>query len=129
MIYLLDTYLIVKLIQADDSHISQKAKELFQDTHNHFIASTVSLWEMVIKYSIDKLELKEKPGSWLLEMAQDMGWSILNIEAQHIFQAGELPHYHNDPFDRLLVAQSQIEKIPLITPDKKFKKYDTKVIW
>lgn len=129
MNYLFDTCLLINLINGKKEEISSHVQTLLQNPSSKMLLSTVSLWEMVIKYSIDKLELKEEPRPWLLEMAKDMGWTILDINPHHIFKVSQLPHHHNDPFDRLLVAQSQIEKIPLITPDKKFKKYDMKVIW
>ncbi len=129
MNYLFDTCLLINLINGKKEEISSHVQSLLQNPSSKMSLSTVSLWEMAIKYSIDKLALKEEPGPWLLEMAKEMGWTILDINAHHIFKVSQLPHHHNDPFDRLLVAQSQIEKIPLITPDKKFKKYDMKAIW
>jgi PIN domain nuclease of toxin-antitoxin system len=93
------------------------------------MVSAVSLWEIVIKHSFGKLPLSKPPSLWLLDVLQEMGWATLSIDPLHVLCLSKLPLYHKDPFDRLLVAQSQTEDIPIITPDKKFKKYDVEIVW
>ena len=89
----------------------------------------VSLWEIAIKYSLKKLDLKKAPGEWLLDIATNMGWEILSVLPTHALKVSDFPYHHRDPFDRLLISQAQTERIPVITPDEKFREYAVKVVW
>ena len=70
----------------------------------------------------------EKPEYYVMSRLQRDGFMSLKIEHIHALKAGALPLHHNDPFDRMLIAQAQVEKLPTITSDKKFSMYDVQLI-
>jgi PIN domain nuclease of toxin-antitoxin system len=84
----------------------------------------VSIWELQIKKSLGKIIL---PENFIIELQQS-GYEILNISANHILMLEKLPIFHRDPFDRMLIAQSLYEKIPLLTKDTEVLKYDFEAI-
>lgn len=129
MNYLIDTNVLLHFIKGDEVFISQRVKKILSQSDNQFTLSIVSLWEVSIKYSIGKLSFLKQPGLWIMELIQKIGWNILVINAEHVLAINDLPLHHKDPFDRLLIAQSQIESLPLITPDEKFKKYKVQIVW
>jgi PIN domain nuclease of toxin-antitoxin system len=86
-----------------------------------------SAWEMSIKSQLDKLKL---PVSWdvmLKRQQADNGLALLPVELKHITR--KQPHHHKDPFDRMLISQSQVEDMPLVSRDSQFKHYDIELIW
>lgn len=93
------------------------------------ILSAASLWEIAIKYSAGKLVLEEDPKKWLPGVILEMGLQQLAISHRHALGVMDLPLYHKDPFDRLLISQAKIENIPIVSPDRIFKKYKVPVIW
>ena len=87
-----------------------------------------SLWEIAVKIALDRLELKigfEK----LKDLISLTGFEILPIQFQHLKIITHLPFHHNDPFDRILVAQAQIEELVFITKDEKIKAYELEILW
>ncbi|GAB4497127.1 MAG: hypothetical protein OHK0052_08180 [Anaerolineales bacterium] len=93
------------------------------------ILSVASVWEMQIKLQIGKLRL-ESPLSLLLELQQKTnGLKILPISLQHVLVIETLPLLHKDPFDRILLAQAQIEDLMFVSADTLLKNYSSKIIW
>lgn len=129
MNYLVDTNVLLHFVKGDEVFISQKVKKILSQSDNQFTLSVVSLWEVSIKHSIGKLSFLKPPGLWMMDLTQKIGWNILAINAEHALAINDLPLHHKDPFDRLLIVQSQIEGLPLITPDEKFKKYKVQIMW
>ena len=91
--------------------------------------SVASSWEIAIKFGLGKLELPQPQKEYIPRCLIDQEMSSLPIHHNHTLQAGDLPPHHRDPFDRLLIAQAQIEKLPIMTADQDFKAYDVEVIW
>lgn len=87
--------------------------------------SIVSLWEIAIKASLGKLETPKD----LPERVEELGFELLGVTPDHARQVRSLPHHHGDPFDRMLVAQAQLERLPIVTADAAFDDYDVVVIW
>lgn len=90
--------------------------------------SVASLWEIAIKQSLGKLDI----GLTVQELAQkceEVGISLLSIEARHLDKIKELPQIHSDPFDRLIIAQAVTEGMELVTKDEKIAQYNLKIIW
>lgn len=87
--------------------------------------STASLWEIAIKAAIGKLEAPDD----LPRRVEDLGFDLLPVTAEHAWRVRDLPRHHGDPFDRLLIAQAQIERLPIVTADPAFGAYDVEVIW
>lgn len=89
------------------------------------LVSTASLWEIAIKSALGKLTAPDDLPARVLEM----GFEPLPVTAEHGWHVRTLPHHHGDPFDRLLIAQAQVESVPVVTVDPAFGDYDVRVIW
>ncbi len=87
--------------------------------------SAVSIWETSIKRALGKLHAPAD----MLERVSATGLELLSISAEHADLAGSLPLHHRDPFDRLLVAQAQIERLALVTEDRHLAAYGIEVVW
>ncbi len=96
---------------------------------NRLLLSAASLWEIALKVRSGKLRLPET-GQFVKEHLGRLGIvGILAVDAAHVFRVLELPDHHRDPFDRLLVAQCQVENVPLVTSDPMIPEYAIDVIW
>jgi len=113
----------------NDSKLSSAAHNIISDSQNDVLFSIVSAWEIVIKFQIGKLPLPESPEIYIPSRLSYSDFTTLSINLKDVLQVGNLPSHHNDPFDRLLIAQSQIRNLPIITADKKFHLYDVNLIW
>lgn len=111
----------------DQHRLSNSQKNLLLNRKNEIFFSAASLWEMAIKNSLGKLTLPF-PINDVPRLMANEGMTALSILHSHALQVAALPHHHGDPFDRLLIAQAQIEKLPILTADPRFQKYDVKVI-
>jgi PIN domain nuclease of toxin-antitoxin system len=125
---LLDTHTFIWL-DTQPEKLSKTAMEICQDTDNQLYLSMASLWEMQIKVQLGKLKLKISLADMLTVQQQENDLNVLNIALAHIYQLQALPFHHNDPFDRLIIAQSVLENMTLISVDEKFKAYDVSVLW
>ena len=101
---------------------------LLKNSENTVLLSPVSSWEIAIKYSIGKLPLPETPEEFVSSRMERDGIVSLPIHHSHTVKTADLPFHHNDPFDRLLIAQAIVEKIPIMTVDSWFDLYDVEVI-
>lgn len=122
---LLDTHLALWwLIRAQ--RVPSKARELVENSVDPVAISRASLWEMAIKISLGKLEIDL---SRFIKMAEATGFEWLDIKNEHLLSVAQLPLFddHRDPFDRLLVAQSQTEPLVLLTSDIKLSRYGSTV--
>jgi len=113
----------------DDPQLSATALDLIADNRNTLYWSAASSWEVSIKYALGRLPLPEIPEQFLpAELGRNRIESIPIIDA-HAFQAGRLPRYHRNPFDRMLVAQAMIEGFGLITNDVHIRRYEVEAYW
>lgn len=119
---LLDTHILLWWLD-NSSHLTQKTKSLISDIDNIIFVSSASIWEISIKAALNKLQIPNN----LAESISACSFEELTITHIHANKAGSLPTIHNDPFDRMLIAQAQFEKLHLVTHDSIFKKYDVKV--
>jgi PIN domain nuclease of toxin-antitoxin system len=102
------------------------------DPRNEILFSAVSGWEISIKKSLGRLLLPRETGStgaFLSAAISAHQLIVLPITLPAAVAAGELPAHHNDPFDRLLIAQARALKIPVATPDPAFQPYDVETLW
>lgn len=109
---------------ADDAALGRRARDLIASPDNSVFVSAASAWEIAIKKSLGKLKA---PGD-LEVVIEDEGFDSLPIEIFHAEQAGSLPALHRDPFDRMLVAQAQVEGLAIITSDPVIAAYGVRVI-
>ncbi|MGW3834311.1 type II toxin-antitoxin system VapC family toxin [Streptomyces microflavus] len=119
---LLDTHVILWWLE-DSEELSDQVKDLL-DTEPTVHLSAVSAWEIAIKQSLGKLDGPDD----LAERVRDSQFTSLPITAGHGVRAGRLPALHRDPFDRILVAQAQIEGMTVVTRDKWIPQYDVPVM-
>jgi PIN domain nuclease of toxin-antitoxin system len=125
---LLDTHTFI-WAATEDPRISTVALDLIADGGNEIVFSVVSAWELAIKFAAGRLDLPDEPRAYLATHVPMFDLDILPVALPHALQAGELPHHHRDPFDRLLVAQAQVERLPILTSDPNIARYDVEVIW
>ena len=113
----------------DDKQLSPTARAFIADGSNEIFLSAATAWEIAIKAAKGSLSLPETPDHYVANRMSLYGLLPLPIELSHALQVYDLPLIHQDPFDRLLVAQSQLENLPLLTADSDIRKYEVKVIW
>ena len=105
------------------------AAEAMTDPSNELLLSIVAAWEIAIKLSLGKLRMPGNAAGWLPRELPRRGLRLLHIELEHALAVEHLPRHHRDPFDRLLIAQAQAERLTIITADEKFRAYDVPVMW
>jgi PIN domain nuclease of toxin-antitoxin system len=128
MRYLLDTHTFLWWI-TDDERLSSRARDLIRDRRNTLYLSAASAWEIAIKASLGRLEFAGDPEKMVPEQMALNAIEALPIQIAHALRVHVLPPHHRDPFDRLLVAQSQLEDLPLITDDVEIPRYPVEVAW
>ena len=112
----------------DNPKISSTARQYIENPNNTNFLSMASLWEIAIKLSLGKIELKI-PFEKFVELVEDNGFKILSITFEHTLNVSNLEFYHRDPFDRLIICQGIVEDIPIISSDSIFDKYEINRIW
>ncbi len=125
---LLDTHVLLWLLR-EPHKVTVSALEQITTAGQDAAVSIVSLWEIAIKVSLDKLQLPKPYHELFPEAVTASGLSLLPIEPVHLQQVVELPWHHRDPFDRLLIAQAKLEGRTLVTADNQFASYDVPLLW
>ena len=128
MTLLLDTHTFLWFCQ-DDAALSSAAKGLLEDPANRKLISIATCWEISIKVGLGKLDLKEPSRTYIPSALAQTGFRTLSIELAHATATEVLPHHHRDPFDRLIIAQSLTERIPVVSVDAKFDPYGVTRLW
>ena len=124
---LLDTPTLIWFLNGDIK-LSDKVKNVIEDSNNAKMVSIASVWEIAIKISLDKFRF-DKGLKHFLYMVEDNGFVILPITFEHAMVLSTLEFIHRDPFDRLLIAQSKVDNLTLATKDDNIKQYNIKTIW
>ena len=125
--YLLDTNALLFFLY-ESQKLSPKASEIIYHSNEKVNVSIVSMWEIAIKSSIGKLEIKSSI-SKIVETCEKERFNILSITPFHLDGIKKLPFIHGDPFDRLIISQAVAEDLVIITKDGIIPKYDVKVLW
>jgi len=120
---LLDTHVLLWWLD-DHSILSKKIKAVIADGKNPVFVSAVVIWEITIKQALGKLEIPRN----FRRVLDDQPFEMLDITVEHVHAVGDLPAYHRDPFDRMLVAQAKVERLTLVTRDIRLKKYKIPLI-
>jgi PIN domain nuclease of toxin-antitoxin system len=126
MRYILDTHALLWFINGEG--LPENIALEITEPNNNIYLSIASIWEIAIKYSLGKLTMQIAFND-IREFLVTNNVTLLPIEFPHIQELIELPFNHNDPFDRIIIAQSIYEKLDIITKDGKFKDYPVKIIW
>ena len=108
---------------AQPERLNEEAIAHIADEINELWFSVASIWEIGIKNAIGKLPLPEPIDSYISSRMVQLGVQYLEIRAPHALRAAALPLHHRDPFDRMLIAQAQIEDMTLVSADSMFKQY------
>jgi PIN domain nuclease of toxin-antitoxin system len=124
---LLDTHTFLWAI-TDDPRLSRKAKQVFTGPNDLWL-SAASVWEMLLKTQSGRLPLPSPAGPYIVKKLAENRIEYLPILLDHVLRLESLPVHHRDPFDRLLIAQSAEEKLPLVTADPLFQRYSIELIW
>jgi PIN domain nuclease of toxin-antitoxin system len=109
--------------------LNESVIEQIADETNEIWFSVASVWEMGIKVSIGKLPLPEPIDDYISTRMTQLGAKSLEINAAHALRVATLPLHHRDPFDRILIAQAQIEKMTLVSADSTFNLYEVSLLW
>ena len=126
---LLDTHTFLWWTTSRGARISGIARELIEDADNELMLSVASIWEIAIKVASGRLELPGPIDDYLPDRMNRHDFSVLPVDARHALRVARLPPIHRDPFDRLLVAQAQVEGLPIVTSDPAVAQYDVETIW
>lgn len=124
---LLDTHVLLWAAEAPDN-LSRTARREMEDAANGLFFSVASIWELAIKVSIGKLRLSMSPQQ-LLEALAERDFTELPIEGRHAARVAAIPLHHRDPFDRLLIAQAEIERMTLVSKDPELDAYGIQRLW
>jgi PIN domain nuclease of toxin-antitoxin system len=114
---------------AQPERLNEEAIARISDETNELWLSVASIWEMSIKVALGKLPLPESIDNYISSRMMQLGARSLEIKASHALQAAALPLHHRDPFDRMLIAQTQIEDMMLVSADSMFERYDVSILW
>lgn len=123
---LLDTQVWLWMVVAPD-RLSPAARRLVSSAENDLIFSAASSWEIAIKHALGKLKLPGEPAALVPEWMTRTGVVPLAVLHRHTLHVASLPPLHRDPFDRLLIAQAQVEDVAVLTADAHFQRYDINV--
>lgn len=126
---LLDTHAFLWWNLSHGSRLSARAREVLEDAATDVFVSVVSAYEIAMKVARGTLDLPADPARYVPDRLAHHRFGALSIELPHVLRAGALPFVLRDPFDRLLVAQAQLEGLQIITADPAIAQYDVDVIW
>ena len=116
-------------MHAHPERFNPEALAAVQGERNQLFLSAASAWEIAVKYTLGKLPLPVPPQEYVPSRLQRADTQALPVTHDHALRVATLPFHHRDPFDRLLIAQCQIERLALLTADRQFEPYDLETVW
>jgi PIN domain nuclease of toxin-antitoxin system len=125
--YLLDTSVFLWAAGTPDK-LNQHATRLLSSAALELYLSAATSWEIAIKFALGSLPLPKPPSQFVPEAMRFMSLRTLDVTHFHSLAAGELPRYHRDPFDRMLIAQARVETMVLLTADTALRRYDVETV-
>ena len=123
---LIDTHVLIWFLEGNKS-LSKPHRQIISDSQNDVLVSIASLWEIAVKISLGKLTLA-KPLADVIKQIAVENIEVLPILPKHTLQVSILPFHHRDPFDRIIIAQLQVENLPIVTNDIEFSHYGIKLL-
>ena len=124
---LLDTHIFLWYISGD-YHLPKELKDIIQDSVNEVYLSVVSLWESIVKYRLGKLLLPLSPEKYLPLQRERHDISSLSLDEADIIHLSDLPSFHRDPFDRMLICQAIEHNMTIVTMDAAIAQYRIKIL-
>ena len=125
---LVDTFPFVWLC-TEPSRLSREAREVLADQKNEFFFSDASVLELSLKYNDGSLEMPMNPRRWVKEQVKIWNFKSIGISRENCFRLSEMPYYHDDAIDRLLVATALEQETFLLSDNQEIKKYPISIIW
>ena len=125
---LLDAHALIWAVD-DPSRLGTQAAAALRDPNNDLLVSAGTIWELAIKVGLGKLTLSLPYRQWMTKAITDLGAAVLPITIEYADTQASLPNHHRDPFDRLLVAQAQVENVPIVSSDVVFDDYGVTRLW
>jgi PIN domain nuclease of toxin-antitoxin system len=125
---LLDTHAFIWAVD-DPRKLGRQALIVTQDRDNELLLSAATIWEIAIKVGLGKLKLALPYRDWMIRAIGDLGSKILPITVDYADTQAQLPAHHGDPFDRMLVSQSLVEKASIVSHDAAFDQYGISRVW
>lgn len=122
MKYLIDTNILIWFLNGNEQ-LNDEYKSIIKNLENDIYISMASVWEIAIKDSLKKIDLKYDFDKIFSDIIDDNSISVMNLNIEHIKVLRTLPFHHRDPFDRIIVSQSKAEEIKLLFTDKHIGKY------
>ena len=116
-------------IAAGARHVPPQVVELFRSPSNEIFLSAASAWEISLKHGLGKLPLPEAPERFVPSVRATYGVTPLPIDEESALHASKLPMLHRDPFDRLLISQSIVHGMAILTPDPLITQYPARTMW
>lgn len=113
----------------DDQRISNEAKSIIENSKNEIYFSAASAWEIAIKIKLARLKIKGEFETFIIDQLSTNSFVPLSISISHSLYTHRLPQVHKDPFDRIIIAQSKLENLPLISKDREIRKYKIAMVW
>jgi PIN domain nuclease of toxin-antitoxin system len=126
---LLDTHAFLWWASERGARLSDRARELLSDGATDAAFSIASVWEIAVKAGAGRMVLPDLAERYVPDRLRHHGFQLMPIELSHVFRAGALPTIHRDPFDRMLIAQAQVEGLPILTANPAISRYDVETIW
>lgn len=123
---LIDTHILIYFLEGNNL-LPNSHQQIIANSNNEVLISIASLWEMAIKISIGKLTLS-KPLEDVIKQIDVENFEILPISSEHILMVSKMPFYHRDPFDRIIIAQCQVENLDIISNDTNFPAYKVNLL-
>lgn len=120
---IIDTHIFLWVLSEPERLSENKIREIVTQANQIYISS-ISIAELAIKASLGKIDISFDP----IEMAEKSGFDLIDFTAKDAMQLKDLPYYHRDPFDRMIIAQSIVNKCYIMTDDNKFSLYDCRVL-
>ena len=125
---LFDSHALIWYVDQDQM-LSPAAHAAITDPSNDVLLSAGTIWEIAIKVGLRKLTLSRPYGEWMMQAMSDLGVAVLPVTVDYAGVQSALPAHHRDPFDRLLIAQAQVENVPLVSGDLIFDQYGVSRVW
>lgn len=128
MNFLIDTHVLLWLA-GDPENLFKKVADLILEDRSSLFLSFASIWEIQIKLQLGKLNITRLLPDLIQQQCQSNDIQLLEVKLEHIYGLKDLPNHHRDPFDRILIAQSIVEEMPILSIDRAFDAYKSHRIW
>ncbi|MBW6481003.1 MAG: type II toxin-antitoxin system VapC family toxin [Bacteroidales bacterium] len=124
---LIDTHAVIWFI-TEDKKLPEKTRRIIENIDNNCYVSIASYWEIAIKQSLGRLDLNSDLEK-IFRIIEETGFEVLPITVNQILENAKLNFHHQDPFDRIIIAQAIYENLSIVTKDEQFRNYKVPLVW